>query len=98
MGILSGIFASSKVRLYAGNWQKVSERPFTQDEKSCITRAEVVNSQYGPSCCFFLTTGQRGFIPVSSNSTLKVGDAVDLDKAKIVTLYREGDGEIERVE
>lgn len=98
MSILSGIFASSKVKLYAGNWQKVNERPFSQDEKACITRAEVVESQYGPSCCFFLTTGQRGFIPMSSNSDYKVGDAVDLEKAKIVTLYREGDGEIERVE
>lgn len=98
MGILSGIFASSKCKLYAGNWQKISERSLTPEEKSVITRAEVVDSQYGASCCFFLTTGQRAYYPVSTNSDLKIGDAVDLEKAKVVTLYREGDGEIERIE
>lgn len=98
MGILSGIFAAGNCRLYAGNWEKIAERSLSDAEKSCITRAEVVESQYGPSCCFFLTTGQRAFYPVSSNSDLKVGDAVDLEKAKIVTLYREGDGEITRIE
>lgn len=98
MGILSGIFAAGNCRLYAGNWQKIGERSLSKEEKACITRAEVVDSQYGPSCCFFLTTGQRAFYPVSSQSNLKVGNAVDVETVKIVTLYREGDGEITRVE
>jgi hypothetical protein len=96
MGNLSGIFGS--IKMYAGNWELVDSRAFSAEEKACITRAEVVDSQYGPSCCFMLTTGQRAYIPVSTNSSLKVGDAVDLESAKLVTLYREGDGNITRVE
>ena len=96
MGILSGIFASTK--LYAGNWEKTGERLLTVDEKKNVLRAEVVDSQYGPSCCFFLTTGQRAYVPMSTESSYKVGDAVDVESAKIVTLYREGDGKIERLE
>lgn len=98
MGILSGIFGNGSVKLYAGSWQIVNSRNFTQEEKDCITRAEVVSSEYGPACCFMLTTGQRAYIPVSQNSSLQVGDAVDLDKVKMLTLYREGDGEITRIE
>lgn len=96
MSILSGIFASTK--LYAGNWEKRGERLLTAEEKRCIKRAEIVDSQYGPSCCFFLTTGQRAYFPVSSKSSLGVGDAVDLETVKFVTLWREGDGTIERIE
>jgi hypothetical protein len=96
MGNLSGIF--SGIKLYAGNWQLVDSRAFTQEEMSCVTRAEVVDSQYGPACCFMLTTGQRAYMPLSTNSSLKVGDAVDLQSAKVITLYREGDGNITRLE
>lgn len=96
MSILSGIF--SNCRLYAGNWQVTGSRSLSDAEKNVISRAEVVDSQYGPSCCFFLTTGQRAYYPMSTNSNYRVGDAVDLNTCKIVTLYREGDGSIERIE
>lgn len=98
MGMLSGIFGSGDVKLYAGSWQILDSRSFTSEEKACITSAEVVDSAYGPACCFMLTTGQRAYIPVSQNSKLRVGDAVDLDKAKMLKLYREGDGQITRIE
>ena len=81
----------------SGNWQKVAEHPLTQEERSCVLRAEIVDSEYGPTCCFFLTTGQRAHYPVATSSKLKVGDEVDLDKVKIITLYRFG-GQIKRLE
>lgn len=86
------------LRMYAGNWVLVDERPFDEEEKAAVKSAEVVDSQYGPSVCFMMQTGQRAYIPVSQRSTLKIGDAVDLNTAKLVTLFREGDGNITRVE
>lgn len=86
------------LRMYAGNWVLVDERPFDEEEKAAVNSAEVVDSQYGPSVCFMMKTGQRAYIPVSTNSKLKIGDAVDLNTAKLVTLFREGDGNITRVE
>ena len=81
----------------SGDWQKIAERPLSQAEKSCVLRAEIVDSTDGLSCCFFLITGQRAHYPVATSSKLKVGDVVDLDKAKIITLYRFG-GQITRLE
>lgn len=81
----------------SGDWQKVAEHPLTQEEKSCVHRAEIIDSKDGPTCCFFLTTGQRAHYPIAASSVLKVGDEVDLDKVKIITLYRFG-GQIKRLE
>lgn len=84
--------------MYAGNWQLVDSREFSQEEKNLVTSAHVVDSQYGPSVCFMMKSGQRAYIPVSSKSDLQIGDAVDLNTRKVVTLHREGDGNINRVE
>ena len=86
------------LRMYAGNWVLVDERPFDAEEKEAVKSAEGVDSQYGPSVCFMMKTGQRAYIPVSTNSSLKIGDAGDLNTAKLITLFREGDGNITRVE
>lgn len=93
---MNNVFMS--LRMYAGNWVLVDSRPFNEAEKASVTSATVVDSQYGPSVCFMMKTGQRGYIPVSSNSSLKIGDAVDMNTAKVITLFREGDGNITRIE
>lgn len=90
------IFSSLKV--YAGKWQVVNTRGFSSDEISAVDHAAVVDSQYGNSVCFFMKSGGQTFIPLSTNSALGLGDDVDLTKAKLLTLHREGEADIYRVE
>ena len=86
------------MQMYAGKWSVVGTREFTQEEKDLVARAEVVPSRYGLSVCFFMKNGQMGFVPLSNTSSLKEGEQVDLDKAKILTLSRPGDANIERID
>ena len=86
------------LRVYAGKWMVKASRSFTQDEIDAVDHATVVDSQYGNSVCFFMKGGGQTFIPLSTNSTLGIGDDVDLSKASLLTLEREGDADIYRVE
>lgn len=88
----------SSLRVYAGKWAVSNSRSFSQDEIEAVDYASVVDSQYGNSVCFFMKSGGQTFIPLSTNSTLGLGDTVDLAKAKLLTLHREGDADIYRVE
>ena len=85
------------IQMYAGKWSVKSSRDFTNEEKAMVDEAIVVSSQYGNSVCFFMKNGQQGFIPLSNDSMLKVGDLVDMEKAKLLTLSRPGDADIQRV-
>lgn len=88
----------SSLRVYAGKWAVKATRSFSQDEIEAVDHAQVVDSQFGSSVCFFMKAGGQTFIPLSTNSTLGLGDDVDLSKAKLLTLGREGDADIYRVE
>lgn len=90
------IFGS--LRVYAGKWMQKDSRSFSQDEINAVDHARVVDSQYGSSVCFFMKSGGQTFIPLSTNSSLSVGDDVDLSTAKLLTLGRDGDADIYRVE
>ena len=85
------------LQMYAGKWSVTSSRKFSNEEKSMVSEARVVASQYGNSVCFLMKNGQQGFIPLERDSTLRVGDLVDLEKAEILTLSRPGDADIQRV-
>lgn len=86
------------IKNYAGKWSVSNIREFSAEEKAAIDRAEVVDSQYGNSVCFFLKNGGMAFIPLSQNSTLGVGAKVDVEKAKLLTLSKSGEDDINRVE
>ena len=83
---------------YAGKFEEISRRNFTAEEINAVTRAEVKSSDYGLSCCFFMKSGVRKYIPMSTNSNYQLGDTVDLKTAQVITLHRDGDGNILRVE
>lgn len=83
--------------MYAGKWTEKSRRNFSDAERSMVVSATVVSSQYGNSVCFFMKNGQQGFIPLSNDSSLKLGDTVDLEKAQLIVLGRPGDADIQRV-
>lgn len=89
------IFASLQV--YAGKWSVKSSRAFNADEVSAVKQAVVVPSQYGNSVMFTLIAGGQTYIPLSTDSELTVGEFVDLEKAKLLTLSKDGEADILRV-
>ena len=90
------IFAGLQV--YAGKWNVTDSRSFNDEDKAMISRAEVVASEYGNSVCFFMKSGGQTYIPLSNQSSLTVGDDVDLNKAKLLTLHRDGSDDITRID
>lgn len=85
------------LRVYAGKWSEKDSRQFAPEEIQAVDRAEVVESQYGLSVCFFMVEGGQTYIPLDQNSSLGIGAQVDLTKAQLVTLQRPGEDDIYRV-
>ena len=90
------IFAGLNV--YGGKWNVTAERGFEAGEIAAVKSAEVLSSEYGLSVCFFMVSGGQTYIPLSNQSSLNVGDSVDLTKAKILTLHRDGSDDITRID
>lgn len=89
------IFAS--LRVYAGKWSVKETRSFSAEEIAAITMAVVVPSQYGNSVQFIRKDGGMSFIPLDQNANVGVGEVVNLTKAKLVTLEKQGEADIYRV-
>lgn len=85
------------LRKYAPSWNVKEERPFTSEEINAVKEATVVPSQYGNSVCFMMVGGGMTFIPLDQNSTCGVGEVIDLQKAKLLTLSKDGEKDIYRV-
>ncbi len=87
----------NKLQVYAGKWNLKASRSFEEEEIEAVNKAKVVASQYGNSVCFFMRAGGRTYIPLSNDSTLAIGDSVDLSKAQLITLEKDGERDIVRV-
>ena len=87
----------SSLRVYAGKWSVKETKQFSQEEIDLVDKAEVVDSQYGQSVCFFMKSGGMTYIPFDQNSSRATGDTVDLSKASLVTLSKQGEADIYRV-
>lgn len=87
----------NSLRVYAGKWEVKESRAFTPEEISAVIQAVVVPSQYGNSVQFTMAGGGLTFIPLDQDSTLGVGEVVDLTKAKLITLGKSGEADIFRV-
>ena len=87
----------SSLKVYGGKWAVVASRKFTQDELALVTKAKVVESQYGNSCCFFMANGTTMYVPMSNDAKSEVGDIIDLNEAEIVTLAKQGEKDIQRI-
>lgn len=83
--------------MYAAKWSPKETRNFTPEEIDAVSSAVVVASEYGNSVCFFMKAGGQCYIPLSQDATIGVGESVDLNKAQLVTLERQGDADIMRV-
>ena len=87
----------STLRTYVGKWSVKSSRAFTQEEIQAVESATVVPSQYGNSVCFMMVGGGQTYIPLANDATVGVGESIDLTKAKLLTLEKEGESDINRV-
>jgi hypothetical protein len=87
----------SSLRVYAGKWAETARRVFSQDEIAAVESATVVESQFGNSVCFMMKSGGMTYIPLDQNSSKAVGDTVDLSKAELLTLSKQGEADIYRV-
>lgn len=87
----------STLRTYAGKWNVKSSRAFTQEEIQAVMSATVVPSQYGNSVCFMMVGGGQTYIPLANDATVGVGESIDLTKAKLLTLEKGGESDINRV-
>jgi hypothetical protein len=87
----------NNLRIYADKWEVKSTRAFTQEEIDTVSHAVVVDSTYGASVQFTRKNGGLIYIPLSQDSSLGIGEEVDLTKAKILTLSKSGEADIFRV-
>lgn len=87
----------SNLQVYAGKWAEKSRRNFSAEEINAVDNAVVVSSNYGLSVCFFMKSGGKTFIPLSNDATVGLGESVDLQKASLITLGKQGESDIIRV-
>lgn len=88
----------NQLRVYASKWRVSERRKFSEEEIAVISSAVVVPSEYGASVCFSLISGGNTYIPLSTESRYVVGENIDPTRVSLVTLSREGDNDILRVE
>jgi len=88
----------NSLKTYAASWNVKETRGFSAEEIDAVKSAEVVASQYGTSCCFMMKAGGSKFIPMSRDASAAVGQSIDLTKAKLVVLSKDGEADILRVE
>ena len=87
----------SNLKVYATKWSVKSERVFTAEEIAAVQQAVVVQSEYGNSVMFTMTTGGQTYIPLSTDASVGVGEIIDLSKCKLITLEKSGENDIFRV-
>ena len=85
------------LKLYASKWAVKDERSFTAEEINLVAKAVVVPSTYGLSVEFTMKNGGMTFIPLSQDATACVGEEIDVSKAKLITLFKQGEEDIVRV-
>lgn len=89
----------SAIKIYDKTaWQVKEVRNFNADEIAAVQSNYVKTSDYGMSVCFCMIGGQKAYIPVGRDSHVEEGQSINLHTAKLVTLCKEGEADIFRVE
>ncbi|MCQ2340180.1 MAG: hypothetical protein MJZ79_05310 [Paludibacteraceae bacterium] len=83
---------------HAGQWSVKSSRNFTPDEIDAVVSNVIVTSEWGNSVCFTMKAGGKTYIPLTLESTKGTGESIDMHSAKILTLEKQGETDIVRVE
>lgn len=85
------MFSFESLQEYRGSFKEVSRDRLNEASLKSIDHAEVVESKYGLSVCFFMKTGLKKYIPLSRDSKLELYDEVDPSKGTVITLDRTGE-------
>ena len=85
-------------RAYAGKWGVKSTTPISQEDVKDIRKVFIVNSDYGLSACFMSKSGSQRYIPVSNESSLSEGDEVKPESIVFLTLSKDGEEDIYRLD
>lgn len=83
---------------HVGQWSVKTSRNFTTDEIEAVVSNVIVASEWGNSVCFTMEAGGKTYIPLTLESTKGIGESIDLHSAKILTLEKQGETDIVRVE
>lgn len=86
------------IRVYAGSWNLNSQKSISAEELAEIESATVTPSKFGLSMCFLLVKGGRKYVPLSRDSSLAEGDLVKKESIQILTLSKDGEEDIIRVD
>lgn len=92
---MSNILAG--IRTYVPGWSVKRVEKFSNEELGMIRCAKVVSSAYGLSCRLDLISGNIGFIPLSNDSDMCVGDEISPKDVTIVILEKPGCTDIQRM-
>lgn len=91
----------SNLQKYAGSWSVSRTQSFSEvlgDEKNMIVGNVVQQSKNYPDklcVCLMLTGGFKSYVSLSNDSNLKVGDSIDIESAKLLTLSKPGEDDIQ---
>lgn len=87
-------------RVYRGKWVETDRHEITSEDLEGYKSVSLVPSEYGMSICLCLKSGGYEYTPLSNRSKTMSGDITldDLKGATLVTLSRDGDDDIKRIE
>lgn len=85
------------LQVYAGKWSVKSSRAFSSEEVNAVSSAVVVPSQYGNSVMFTMIGGGQTYIPLAQDASVAVGEVINLNEARLLTLSKDGESDIIRV-
>lgn len=88
----------ASIQHVAEQWKITNVRPFSDAEINSVADTRVVKTQYGLSVEFSFKQGGVKYIPLMGKDKLPVDAKLNLQKAKIVTLSREGETDIYRID
>lgn len=88
----------ASIQHIAEHWKITNVRPFSDAEINSVADTRVVKSQYGLSVEFLFKQGGVSYIPLMGKDKLPVDAKLNLQKAKILTLSREGEKDIYRID
>ena len=87
-----GLFA----KLYGGSWSLKSTEKLLSVDNS-IESGIVTEGKFGKQVCFTLTTGEKGYVALSRDSKLEIGEEFPIANASVQTLAKSGEDDIIRV-
>ena len=89
----------SELKSYAvGQWEVIKEEKLSTKEITSILEGTVVESKYGLSAKLLLAAGGCKYIPLSRDSSLAEGDDIEPKSVVLITLSKEGENDIVRLD